>query len=85
MAKTIVPDRGDDPKRKFVATQRTDWTTGKPDGIHVEATNDRNDVGGAYYQTDSKEKAIQLHSDRIKKMAFVPRNKQRRSKGRNYL
>jgi len=65
-------------RRKFV-TKKTDK------GIHVEATNDRNDVGGAYYQTDSKEKAIQLHSDRIKKMAFAPRNKKRRSKGRNYL
>ena len=78
MAKTSVPDRGDDPKRKFVATQY-------PKGMHVEATNDRNDTGGSYYQTDSKEKAIQLHSDRIKGMAFAPRNKQRRSKGRNYL
>jgi hypothetical protein len=78
MATTAVPDRGDDPKRKFVATQ-------SPKGVHVEATNDRNDTGGAYYKTDSKEKAIQLHSDRIKGMAFAPRNKQRRSKGRNYL
>ena len=80
-----VPDRSNDPKRKFVATERSNWITGKPDGIHVEATNDRNDTGGAYYKTDSKEKAIQLHSDRIKGMAFAPRNKQRRSKGRNYL
>ena len=65
-------------RRKFVAKK-----TSK--GMHVEATNDRNDSGGAYYQTDSSEKATQLHSDRIKGMAFAPRNKQRRSKGRKYL
>jgi hypothetical protein len=65
-------------RRKYVATQRDK-------GVHVEATNDRNDVGGAIYQTDSKEKAIKLHADRIKGMAFAPRNKNRRSKGRNYL
>jgi hypothetical protein len=65
-------------RRKYVATQRDK-------GVHVEATNDRNDVGGAIYQTDSKEKAIKLHADRIKGMAFAPRNKNRKSKGRNYL
>ena len=65
-------------RRKYVATQRDK-------GVHVEATNDRNDVGGAIYQTDSKEKAIKLHADRIKEMAFAPRNKKRKSKGRNYL
>jgi len=65
-------------RRKYVASQRKN-------GIHVEATNDRNDVGGAIYQTDSKEKAIKLHADRIKGMAFAPRNKKRRSKGKNYL
>ena len=65
-------------RRKYVATQRNK-------GVHVEATNDRNDVGGAIYQTDSKEKAIKLHADRIKGMAFAPRNKKRKSKGRNYL
>jgi len=65
-------------RRKYVATQRDK-------GVHVEATNDRNDVGGAIYQTDSKEKAIKLHADRIKGMAFAPRNKKRKSKGRNYL
>ena len=65
-------------RRKYVATQRDK-------GIHVEATNDRNDSGGAIYQTDSKEKAIKLHADRIKDTAFAPRNKKRKSKGRNYL
>jgi len=65
-------------RRKYVATQRDK-------GVHVEATNDRNDAGGAIYQTDSKEKAIKLHADRIKGMAFAPRNKKRQSKGRNYL
>jgi hypothetical protein len=80
-----VPDRSNDPKRKFVATERSNWITGKPDGIHVEATNDRNDVGGAIYMVDSKDKAIQLHSERIKEKTFAPRNNHRRSKGRNYL
>ena len=65
-------------RRKYVATQRDK-------GVHVEATNDRNDVGGAIYQTDSKEEATKLHADRIKGMAFAPRNKKRKSKGRNYL
>jgi hypothetical protein len=65
-------------RRKYV-TKKTDK------GIHVEATNDRNDSGGAYYKVDSTEKATKLHSDRIKDMAFAPRNKKRRSKGRNYL
>jgi hypothetical protein len=65
-------------RRKFV-TKKTDK------GIHVEATNDRNDVGGAYYTVNSAKKAIELHSDRIKSMEFAPRNKKRRSKGRNYL
>jgi hypothetical protein len=63
-------------RRKFV-TKKTDK------GIHVEATNDRNDVGGAYYKVDSTEKATKLHADRIKNQAFAPRNK-RRVKGRNY-
>jgi hypothetical protein len=65
-------------RRKYVATQRDK-------GVHVEATNDRNDAGGAIYQIDSKEEATKLHADRIKGMAFAPRNKKRRSKGRNYL
>ena len=65
-------------RRKYVATQRDK-------GVHVEAINDRNDAGGAIYQTDSKEKATKLHADRIKDMAFAQRNKKRKSKGRNYL
>jgi hypothetical protein len=65
-------------RRKFV-TKKTDK------GIHVEATNDRNDVGGANYAVDSAKKALELHTDRIKNQAFAPRNKKRRSKGRNYL
>ena len=63
-------------RRKFV-TKKTNK------GIHVEATNDRNDSGGAYYKTDSEEKATKLHADNIKSMAFAPRGK-RRVKGRNY-
>ncbi len=65
-------------RRKYVATPRRK-------GIHVEAVNDRNDSGGAIYLTGSKEEATKLHADRIKGMAFAPRNKKRRSKGRNYL
>lgn len=65
-------------RRKFVAKK-----TNK--GVHVEATNDRNDSGGAYYMVDSVEQATKLHADRIKDMAFSKRNAKRRSKGRNYL
>lgn len=65
-------------RRKFV-TKKTEK------GIHVEATNDRNDAGGAYYKVDSAKKALELHKDRIKKQSFAPRNKKRRSKGRDYL
>jgi hypothetical protein len=65
-------------RRKFV-TKKT------AKGIHVEAVNDRNDSGGAIYQTDSAEKALKLHSDNIKTMSFAQRNYKRKSRGRNYL
>ena len=53
--------------------------------IQVSNHDDRNDVGGAIYSGVDKDKALQLHAKNLEGRTMAPRNKHRRSKGRNYL